>query len=186
MSILDLSCRESVCTRKEGCNVFGCMETLQLGLEYQIYLSFDLPPDYYIKYLEQAKLVLFKIPTKCMTSEETEEESYEIYPLLDYFSTYPCFYDPPAVDEERKVQLIDSEHCSYSEADITSLVKAWLNHEIENKGLMLTGSEAERVITYASDCYERKGMRPMLRLIYEDNCTCTPLTTVACTVKMNE
>lgn len=187
MSIIDLSCRESVCSFKEGCNISGCTESLLLGGDSQIYLSFDLLPYSYLKYLKQARLVLFKIPSRVIPSQATgNDKSYELYPLLDFFSAYSCVYDLPAVDYDRKERFVDQEFCSYSEADITSIVKAWLQGEIENKGLLLTGSEETRLITYASDRYDRKGMRPMLRLIYEDNCICPPLTTVSCTVKMEE
>jgi len=176
LSILDLNCRESVSLPKEGCNLCGCEESLLLGGNYQIYLSFELPPDYYLKNLKQAKLVLYKLP---MIVQSEGSSDYEIYPLLNFFSAFSGVFEPPAVDEERKETFTDQESCAYSEADITNIVKAFLGEKVENKGLLLTGSEETRIITYASDRYERRGMRPMLRLIYEDM-ICIPLSCVPC------
>lgn len=180
MSILDLNCRETVSLPKEGCNPCGCEESLVLGRNYQIYLSFELPADYYLKNLKEAKLVLYKLP---MVVQNEGSSEYEVYPLLDFFSAFSGVFDRPAVDEERKETFTDQESCAYSEADITSIVKAFLGEKVENKGILLTGSEETRIITYASDGYEIRGMRPMLRLIYEDM-ICIPLSCVPCKISI--
>lgn len=186
LSILDVNCRESMSIPKKGCNACVCMETLLLGSDYESYLWFDLPPYQTLKNLQAAKLVLFKVPSILITREEAERvSSYELYPLLDYFSEYSGFYDRPPVDLARKVEFIDRRDYSYTEADITSIVTAWLNMEVENKGMVLMGNENVRLISYASEGYARRGMRPMLRLVYED-VVCPPLSCVPCRTKMDE
>ena len=180
MSILDLRCQEAVSFLSGSCNACVATETLLLGGDNQIFLSFDFPPYAYLKLLKQAKLILFKIPLQMKTA--SDYTSYSAYPLLDYFSVYSCMYDPPMADYGRHEIFVDKQSCAYTEADITNVVKDWIEEEIENKGLLLTGNINKRLITYASGQYHRKGMRPKLRLIYEDSGICPPMSTTSCTV----
>ncbi|MFA9464301.1 MAG: DNRLRE domain-containing protein [Velocimicrobium sp.] len=185
MSVLDIKCDNAVSSTKNCC----CMEKnkgyLRLGCEYQIYVSFNLPSYSYLESLKEARLILFKIPMQGRDNLVDKEcNDYSVYPLLDFFSNYSCMYLPPQLDFSRKKSFVDKECVNHTEVDITDIVKAWIHEEIENKGLLLTGKDDTRGITYASDRYSINGMRPMLRLIYEDVSICHPLTMIPCTIEI--
>jgi hypothetical protein len=92
---------------------------------------------------------------------------------------------PPKIDYSRRV-IFDNNYCSsYTEVDITKIVKDWADNKIENKGLMLTGNDNSQYVSYASDRYEIMGMRPMIRMIYEGKEICLPLSVAPCEVKVN-
>lgn len=185
MSLMDLQCQESVSSFKDSCNFCRDKKFIFLGGDYQTYLSFPLPPYSYIKHLKQAKLILFKIYAHYITAQMKNYcTQYDVYPLLDFFNYYICRFAPPAVDDSRMECFTDNECYGYSEVDITCIVKSWIHEDIENKGLLLKGYKNTRIITYASDSYDIKGMRPMLRLIYDENNICPAMSTVACTVEV--
>ncbi len=186
MSLLDLECQKSVSSSKDCLYIDGNKEYLRLGCDYQIYLSFSFPPYSCLKYLKQAKLILFKIPAQFFGVQTTDKcDHYSIYPLLDFFSPYSCIFTPPAIDFSRKETFEDNECSSYTEADITPIVKAWINEEVENKGILLTGNLETRLITYASDRYIIKGLHPFLRLNYVETDLCQPYSTTPCTIEIN-
>ena len=185
MSILDLKSLESVSYSKDCQHIESDRKYLYLGRDYQICLSFELPPYSCIKKLLQAKLILFKIPTPCEEEPiKSDSPFYSVYPLLDYFSVFNCMYEPPAFDYDMGKFFEDSESCCYTEADVSCIVRAWIDDKIENRGLFLASKRNSRLITYASDTYEIIGMRPMLRLTYEKS-ICEPLSSVPCVVKID-
>ncbi len=182
---MDLKCTESVSSSKDCQYIESDRKYLRLGHDYQIYLSFELPPYSCIKNLLQAKLLLFKISTTCEEEQKRSEcQFHSVYPLLDYFSAFSCMYEPPDFDCGLGEMFEDLESCCYTEADISLIVRAWIDEEIENRGLLLTGKRSSRIITYASDTYDIRGMQPMLRLAYEES-VCEPLLSVPCVVKID-
>lgn len=188
MSLIDLKCQESISFSK-NCNYINKdNENLLLGrsdyCDYLIYLYFDLLPCSFLKDIKQAKLILFKLPPKLRNQiyYRNQYAKYSVYPLMDFFSIYYCCLN---IEYSQEVNFEDKHCCSYSEVDITSIVKTWIDEEIENKGLLLTGNIDTRVITYASDRYRIKGMQPRLRLIYEENYICPPLETISCNVEVH-
>lgn len=158
-----------------------------MGYDDLIYLFFELPVYLCSCKLTQARLILFKIPPSDLLSrnEESLESRYKVYPLLDFFNIYSCLFSPPDIDYGRKIVFHNNENSSYTEIDITQIVKDWVENEIENKGLLLTGSKNSKNITYASDRYKVAGMRPMIRLTYEGIDVCHELSCVPCEVKIN-
>lgn len=185
MSLLDIKCHEAVGSA-ENCSItYANKNYLLLGGIFQIYLSFQLPPYPYIKHLKQARLILYKISSYCNAAQTNDCPHYSIFPLLDYFSACNCAFIPPAVDCSREEIFTDKKCCCYTEADVTRIVKSWIDEKIENKGFLLTGGLETRLITYASDIYKIQGMRPVLRLIYEENGICPPMSVAPCTVEVN-
>lgn len=182
MSILDLQCQETANTSLtcQFCNINK--DYLLLGNGFQIYLFFELPPYPYIKNLKQATLILFKTGTNCPSMETTDFVHYNAFPLLDYFSAYICKFTPPAKDYTKKITFTDRSRQAYTEIEMTGIVKSWIDEELENKGLLLTGKKETPLLTYASELYDIKGMRPMLRLIYKDYVICPPLSVAPCIV----
>lgn len=93
-------------------------------------------------------------------------------------------YVPPTFDYSLGEYFKNSESCCYTEADISCIVRAWLDQKIEDKGLLLTGKGGSGILTFASDTYDIKGMRPVIRLNYEER-ICEPLSSVPCIVKLD-
>jgi hypothetical protein len=188
MSLIDLKCQESICF-SEDCNYINTEnENLLLGrsdyCDYLIYLYFDLIPCLFSKEIKQAKLILFKLPPKLRNRiyYRNQNVKYSIYPLMDFFSIYNCC---PNIEYNQIVNFEDRQCFSYSEIDITPIIKSWIDEEIENKGLLLMGNKYARIITYASDRYRIIGMQPRLRLIYEEKDICPPLKMTTCNVEVH-
>lgn len=193
MSLLDLKCQDSICCSKNYSDIYKKRKSLLLGkdnfYDYMIYLYFNFPTYSCFKYLKEARLILCKIP---VNSEEFKEAScknenseYSVYPLLDFFSIYSSIFSNARLDYNLKVNFEDKGFYSYTEVDITSIIKAWTKEEIENKGLILMGNHDAEPILYASNRYNTIGMQPKLRLIYDENHICPPLVTVPCNVEVN-
>ncbi|MDD3413456.1 MAG: DNRLRE domain-containing protein [Lachnospiraceae bacterium] len=191
MSLADLKCVESICTTNDCCWSLENKEILMIGKEncheYKIYLKFELLPYFQIKVIQQAKLILFKIP---QIERENQMDYYNgnneyiIYPLLDFFSVYIGMYSEPRIVDELGISFRNNGCCSYTEVDITDIVNAWYDENIEEKGLLLMGSGTAGTICYASDEYQWKGMRPILRLIYQENNFCQAMSQAPCTVNI--
>lgn len=185
MSFIDLICMESVSLIK-GSKCFGYnKDRLHLGCSFQTYLYFELPPTIIFSRVKEAKLILFKIPINVFKTSSTQQsDRYRVCPLLDYFSTYSNWYQPPRTDDSLTVNYEDQARMSYTEIDITTIAEAWTEENPENKGLLLTGAPDARYLVYASDQYETIGMRPRLRLAYEG--VSWPLSSAPCTVVIQE
>lgn len=192
MSLLDLECQDSICCLRNYSDVYKERESLLLGkdnsYDYIIYLYFNFPAYSYLKYLKEARLILGKLPTndeKLQTIYENQNSKYSVYPLLDFFSVFSSVFSNARLDYNRKVIFGNKGCYSYTEVDITTIIKACINEEIENKGLLLMGNNDAQQIVYASNHYDTIGMRPKLRLIYDENNICPPLATVPCNVEVH-
>lgn len=191
MSLIDIKCQESICITKD-CQYIN-MEKKRLFLghnsynDYLIYLYFDLYSCCCYGDFKQAKLILFKIPSKSSENRgscKNKQAEYSLYPLLEFFNIYTYNISELKVDTNLGVNFQEDKSCSYTEIDITSIVKMWLKGEVENKGLLLRANENSKIITYASHRYFILGMRPMLRFNYGENSICKPLTVISSIVKM--
>lgn len=185
MGYMDLQCSTTI-NLANKVNHCPCQSNqLYLGCNYEIYLFFALPPTVFFSPIKEAKLILFKIPAHFGRSPVALKSNiYSIYPLLDFCSVYSSSYTPPRIDTELAVDYEDIADMSYTEIDITSIIAAWSKEKPENRGLLLTGAPKEPYLIYASEQHEFFGMRPMLRLKYED--FSHPLSTAACDVKILE
>lgn len=187
MSCIDLICQKSVSLSKDSYCTKSGKNLLKLGSSYQMYLFFNLPCPYKcLKNLKQAKLILYKIPSHSDTENNLTGYSskYNAYPLLDYFSNCICSFPLPNYDHSKKITFEDNARSSYTEVDITEIAQTWINEEIENKGLLLAEKNDSKLITYDSDSYFPKGMRPVLRLSYKDSNLCLPLTATTASVEI--
>ncbi|PHV72329.1 hypothetical protein CS063_02305 [Sporanaerobium hydrogeniformans] len=188
MSLMDLKCQESIYITEECCYNDNDAERLLLGKDYHrrylVYLFFDLPPYAYIRSLKEARIILFKLPQVKQNDINLKKQCvrYSVGALLNFFSIYSCNCSPTFIDSNQIVTFQDEYCCSYTEIDITHIVKTWIEEKIENKGVLLYGNENAPLIIYASNRYKIQGMQPRLRLIYEDQCVCKPLSSVPCTI----
>lgn len=188
MSLIDLECKESIYMAQGGGYNAKDRKHLLLGEacrnQYMIYLFFTLPSYMCIKYLKQARLILFKMPQEDRACSGANEScgQYYVGPLMDFFSIYSDQYGGLTIQESQVVKFKDTYCCSYTDIDITSIVKGWLEEKIENKGLLLYGSREASLLTYASSRYSIEGMRPRIRLIYENYDGCQILSSVPGTV----
>lgn len=188
MSLMDVKCEESIYITQNGYYNDKDKKRLLLGEDcdddYLVYLFFSLPSYSHIKKLKEARLILFKLPNEEENDFQLNKKygSYSVAPLLNFFSIYACIYSPTFIDCEQRAIFRNDCHCSYTEVDITHIVKAWTQEEIENKGLLLYGNKEASLVIYASNQYKIEGMRPRLRLVYEDACIIPCLASAACTV----
>ena len=188
MSLIDLVCKESIYVTQEGCYCAKDRKHLLLGEacwnQYVSYLFFSLPRYSGIGCLKQARLILFKVPQEDQASSCSSgvRVAYYVGPLIDFFSIYSYHYGSLTIERNQIVTFQDNVCCSYTEIDITSIVRNWLEDKIENKGILLYASRAASLITYASSRYSIESMRPRIRLIYEDNNGDPILSSVPCSV----
>jgi hypothetical protein len=94
-------------------------------------------------------------------------------------------YTEPRIEDDLGISFRNDDCCSYTEVDVTNIVSAWFDEEIEEKGLLLTGECNASKICYASDEFQWKGMRPILRLIYQENICPQTLAQVPCIVEVH-
>ncbi len=188
MSLVDLMCQESIYITEECYYNDKDNERLLLGKDYcksyLVYLFFEIPSCYYGNSLTEARLILFKLlqTNQNNTKLKKQHMRYRVGPLLDFFSIYTCNYSPVCIDNNQVVTFKDECCCSYTEIDITQMVKMWIEGKTENKGLLLSGNRNASLIIYASNRYKIEGMQPRLRLVYDEPSFCKPLSFVPCTV----
>lgn len=204
MKILDLLCKNSVSFSKSGCNDKINDQILYLGgcYNYLSCLYFAIPPCLFNKDLKSAKLILYKYPisqstafnSKCDCYNECDccweccyyedNNNYIAAPLLEFFSAFSSFYCIPRVDLCRKIEFVNYTNLCYTEVDITEIVKAWSDGDLENKGIMLAGSNGSNFIGYGSEKSDIPGIRPILRLVYKEFTLCQKLSSTPCSVKV--
>lgn len=188
MSLMDLECKESIYMAQGGCYNAKDKKHLLLGEvcrnQYFIYLFFPLPSCMCIRHLKQARLILFKMPQEDRAYSGANEVGGQYYvgPLVDFFSIYSDQYGGLVIEDSQVVIFKDTYCCSYTDIDITSIVKSWLEEKIENKGLLLYGSRDASLLTYASSRYSIEGMRPRIRLVYENFDECPILSSTPATI----
>lgn len=192
MSLIDIKCQESICITKDYQYINMEKKRLFLGHnsyhDYLIYLYFDLYSYCCYGDLKEAKLILFKIPTKSLENRsyyKDKPNKYSVYPLLNFFNIYGDSFEELNIDSNLRVNFEYEKLCSYTEIDITIIAKKWIKGEVENKGFILIGDEYSRIITYASQRYGVLGMRPLLRLNYGENSMCKSLNVIPSIVKID-
>ena len=181
MKVIDIKCQDSINSSLNCCHLEGPKDPLHPGRYNQIYLFFNLPAFLEPRQIDCAKLILYKAPPFGRRDEnaQCEENRYYLFPLLDYFSVYSCKFCKPAIDTCRRVVFYNDYCKSYTEIDITSIVKDWLDFNIENKGLLLVGSGHSECVFYESNRSDFVGMRPTLRL-FCSGISPFPTPTLAC------
>lgn len=189
MSALDLKCQSSFSSSRSGGPAEMDKNLLLLNEEYRIYLYFDLPAFICAQSVKNVRLVLFKVPLWDTERDKSQNKMprnrCHICPLLDYFTPFSGLYSPPGIDRHRRILFWDRCDGGCTEIDVTDIVKAWADGEIENKGFLLTSHRQAPPVTYASHRYEIAGMRPLLRLICERGGICPPLSVEPCTVQID-
>ena len=188
MPFTDLRCQESIYMTEHCYYSNSNNEILLLGKacqsRYICYLFFELPPCFCVQNLVEVRLILFKVPqeNKKDMSVKNQYARYRVGPLLDFFSIYSCYYGPMCVDEYLTVSFTDEYCYSYVEIDITNIVRAWMQGNIENRGLLLSGNKYAPLISHASNQFKIDAMRPRMRVTYKEYSFCKPLSSVSCTV----
>lgn len=182
MSVIDLECMKSDYSIECGCHKVPAGQLLRLGQcngeNYRIGLFFHLPPVVYTHQIKQARLFLFKV-LPCFSCSVNMKKDYFVYPLLEFFGSGSCFGNPK-FEKNLHVRFQDRACASDTEIDITKLVKAWACERIDNKGILLQGCGGD-LITYASIRHRDVGMRPFVRISYEEK---QPLVSVPCSVSV--
>lgn len=184
MSTVDLDCIKS--EYGIGCGCCGEFKDHLLRLGrchekcFETGLFFHLPACGCFHRIKQARLFLFKEPLEtCCCRFENLENSYCAYPLLEFFES-GCCLENPRYDENMYVEFRDNVCDFYTEIDITKLVNAWANGLIDNKGILLKGCRGD-LVTYASVRHREPGMKPFVRIAYEES---KPWVSMPCEVSV--
>lgn len=174
MSTLDISCQNSLVFTNNFCD--NREKDICIGdfgrYSYWSTLYFDLSSIPQCIMLQSAKIVLFKIPIHSEYNpyeckEESKNNHYKVSPLSEFASPYTYYYTNLKVDESLQESFEVLEKESYTQIDITGILKAWLNGEIENKGVLLEGEFDSKWILYGSEFNSNNAIHPFLRVQYE-------------------
>lgn len=167
MSCVDITCEESF-SMVSGKHYPACVDDkLRVLRGFTTYLNFAFPLAAFMGCVENARLILYKIPMNGRQAHPAMQNNrYSVCPLLDFFSIYGNWYRPTAVDHRLCVLFEDQICVSYTEVDVTEIVRSWALNMPENKGLLLNAAPNARPVLYASNRYRVAGMRPFLRLSY--------------------
>lgn len=191
MHILDLRCRESASCAANRLYIPLDREKLYLGwssrCDYLLYLFFSLPPGWQPQRLRQAKLVLFRVPDVCgglQNGLQNRFAGYGVYPLTVFFSPYCIASLRQGILQNMGIGFWQDPLQCYTEVDVTSIVRAWLGEQTENKGLLLTGCCDAPLVTFASHQNGMEAIRPKLRLVFDTPCHTKPLSQAGCRVEV--
>ena len=160
-------------------------------------LYFEIPPHLYGKAIESARLILYKYPVyepyrPGFDAAYQRGGPYDaargwcpvnvtVSPLLEFFSKYsPCFSIPQADCGSTVISPVDECLC-YTEIDISRTAERWIRHTLDNRGLLIAGCCPGRMVCYASEKDPDKGLRPVIRLTYQD---LRELASVPCVVSV--
>ncbi len=153
-----------------------------------IFLYFDLQPDFYLGKIKNSRLILYKLPV-CTPSHVCRpyfSDSYCLYPLTDFFNIYSNHFSKPQFDYKYETCFMDDINSSYTEIDITQITQIWHNEQLENKGLIITSPGNGLPLFYAGHNFKILSMRPMLRVTYESIPGLPIMKQVPCTVEINQ
>jgi hypothetical protein len=181
MSAIDLYRMETFSVSPCGCSPCEDPALLFFGGGYQTFLTLQIPTCIGLRSLTRACLILFKLPN----ARPAPQDSYFAYPLCDYFSLYGYYFSRPRVDAGRVICFHDDPGRCALEIDVTAIARAWLDGEIENRGLMLCGGQNTACLTCASAQSKAPGMSPYMRLNCVEFEICQPLSVVSCAVSLN-
>jgi|GEM_PF-2034722 len=154
-------------------------DRIVLGRGAAVYLYPKIPPLPGLQNLKKASLYLFKLPV--CRNRPIERCRFWAAPLLDFYTACCPAGTPPRVHRNLRADFTDDPSRCVLEADVTAIAQAWLNGEVENRGLMLSGAGCCRVSCASHRC-EMAYMRPTLRLFTEDTVLCQPLRAMDCIV----
>ena len=172
----DIYCQDAVTFSENCCVTYKEREKIYIGNYYQCnyktFLYFNLPTILDPSKLIRARLILSKVP---IDSHENTSLSlycnceYNIIQFLDFFNDNICNYDRPNMDNCKTISFYNKKRAGTLDTEITSMVQAWLYNEIENNGMLLSGNTYSELISFASNNYKTKIMRPIIRITYKDN-----------------
>lgn len=185
MSVTDLRAQDSYNFPNSG----NEQESLALGHRRVIYLFFNFASCLTGRTLLKADLILFKFPSAIFNigkdlDPHNPANQYTLYPLLELFSAFNDMFVPPAIDYSRGIRFEYSCCKSYTKIDITQIVQDWIQSKLENNGLLLVSSNTAPYVFYASNQYKILGMRPFIRMKYEDIPPDGLLRSAPCDVKI--
>lgn len=189
MGVADLRAQDSYNFPINRCNSESEQKSLALGHRRVIYLFFNFASCLAGHTLLKADLVLFKLPGAVFNMDKNLDSynpanQYVLYPLLELFSASNSMFVPPAIDFSRGIRFEYPCCESYTKIDITQIVQDWNQSKLENNGLLLMSSNTAPYIFYASNEYKILGMRPFIRLKYENTPPNGLLRSVSCDVKI--
>ncbi|MGL4873989.1 MAG: hypothetical protein ACRC30_04990 [Clostridium sp.] len=168
MRYIDIECTKNTTFSfrcREGIN----KENIKIGVDkcvkYWSYLYFNILEVLQKKEVVEAKLILYKIPSRL----GKQESEYYIVPAKEFVSKYSYYYkDTINIDNDLGVEFITKGDLCCVEIDITKIIEAMIKGEIENKGVLLLGNEKSKYIEL-SGCQEENCDKPFVRVRYEEH-----------------
>lgn len=172
MNYIDIACTKSITFSKY------CMgennQLLQVGEWgtniYWSYLYFDLNIAHmdHIDKIDEVQLILYKVPHyKADKQKKHKDESVKklvVMPTTAYMTPYTYYYDTPRLILSLMSECEVNEQSAYTVMNITKIAKAWLEDEIENKGIVIFNKNPFMYLQYASSKNQLKELQPFLHI----------------------
>ncbi|MGL4849287.1 MAG: DNRLRE domain-containing protein [Clostridium sp.] len=168
MKIVDIECTKNTTfsfNGREGANKENIKVGIDKCIKYWSYLYFNISESLQNKEIVEAKLILYKIPSRCGKLES----EYCIAPAKEFVSKYSYYYkDTISIDNDLGIEFTIKKDSCCVEIDITKIVEAIIKGEIENKGMLLLGNEKSKYIEL-SGCQKESYDKPFVRVKYEEH-----------------
>ena len=129
---------------------------------YSCFLFFDISTIPSNANISNAELVLFKTDNfyndirKCIY----------IYPLLDYFSTFTTYNNPPKVNHLIVGSLYPLTSKISTTANLTKIVSLWFRNSASNKGIILCKKNNNFITNFGSAICKDSYITPFIKVIY--------------------
>jgi len=129
---------------------------------YSCFLFFDISTIPNNANISNAELVLFKTDNfyndirKCIY----------IYPLLDYFSTFTTYNNPPEVNHLIVGSLYPLTSKISATANLTKIVSLWFRNAASNKGIILCKKNNNFITNFGSAICMDSYITPFIKVIY--------------------
>lgn len=129
---------------------------------YSSFLFFDISGIPSNAEIFKAELVLFKTDN----FYNDNRKCIYIYPLLDYFSTYTTYNNPPEVTYiiEGKIYPLTSKISATT--NVTKIVSLWFKHTASNKGIILCKKNNNFITNFGSAICKDNYLTPFIKVTY--------------------
>lgn len=174
MRFMDIRCQQSITFSKYAMQPEE--QLIQIGKKvhdvYWSYLYFDLNFEK-VQSIHHAQMILYKVPENKVQRHKKINKKIAIIPTKDYMSVYSYEYGNPRFVTALTTTCTINEALAYTVIDITEIVKAWFEMQIENRGILLTSKIPNMYVQYAP-AHKTKAASPFLRIYYEAEPTIFP------------
>lgn len=137
---------------------------------YSSFLFFDISGIPSNAEISNAELILFKTDN----FYNDNRKCIYIYPLLDYFSTYSTYNNPPEVTNIIEGKLYPLTSKISATTNITKIVSLWFKHAASNKGIILCKKNNNFITNFGSAICKDNYLTPFINVTYSIKNTVAP------------